>query len=392
MKKNRWIWKYAVAFGCAAMLCAGLAGCGGGDNWDQTVGGQSLSAEESTVPKTPEEITALKFLNPSKPVVLEIDQGETLNLSAQTTGYQSEFKAFQFYSSDPSVLEAKVNTVIITSISGVATPKKPGVVDLFCATADGKIVSEPIQVKVVQNLEQYDADEHSSTITKIDLKKTGNIWLKSGSKSHLMTGVAYEAIFTQDYRYIEFVSSDPSVATIELDGNTENMLRYYQTPPPLTAKITIHKDGQAQIHAQTKDGKVKSEPVMLLVGNQYNTEQIARTDIEKYIREHLKYPRITSRELKDSQDAYINNHFFPWQNKKTYTYKDHTEYSNVTISNLKTDGRLVTADGKISTFNASGTPVNCAFRIQLQYQEDWTNYRVKSVTYSDPELMTKKLD
>lgn len=382
----------SAALCCAALLCISLAGCGGGGAWEQTESAQSLPAGETAAPKTPEVITALKFISPSKPVVMEIDKGETLKLSAQSAGYQSGFKAFYFYSSDPSVLEAEVDQVLMTAISGAAIPKKPGVVDLFCATADGKLVSEPIQVKVVQNMEQYDADKHSSTITKIDLKQTDNIWLKSGSTSYLIAGVSYEALFPQDYRFIEFMSSDPSVATVALDERTENTLRYYQTNPPLTAKITIHKDGQAQIYAQTKDGKIKSEPVMLMVGNQYNAEQIARTDVEKYVFERLKYPRITSRELQEGKDAYVNNHFFPWQDKKTYTYKDHTEYSKVTIRNLKTDGRLVNADGGISTFNASGIPVNCTFKLQLQYQEDWKQYQVKSAVFSDPDLIVKSLD
>lgn len=377
------------------LLITSLAACGLEGEMDNGASGGPNSdlpgstVKESTIPETPAAITALKFTN-QEPVTLEIDSNKTLQLYATSTGYQMGFDAFCFISSDPSVLEVSVSNVLSTAISGKAVPKSPGVVDVFCSTADGKIKSDPIQVKVIQNTEHYTDDLSTCTVDAIKISSE-NIWLKSGTTSKMITGT-YEAIFPQDGRFIEWVSSDPSVVEIKPKVFTDHDFIVKSYTPPISATLLIHKDGQAQIYAQTKGGKVKSEPIMLTVGNQYNPEQIAKTDVENYIKEHLKYPSITNRELAERKEAYINNYFHPWEDQKNYTYKDHTEYSKVTINNLNVSETLVTADGKIQTFNASGTPTNCTFKIQLQYQSDFKSYEVKSEQYSSPELIVKEID
>lgn len=111
-----------------------------------------------------------------------------------------------------------------------------------------------------------DSNKSDTGITALELKVVrGSVELDAGDSKDGYFKVKGNDDFSIDD--IEFISSDPSVATLSYDETVLTTCVYY--------KIEAVAEGTATVYAQTKDGKVKTDEITVTVsGYQYDIADI----------------------------------------------------------------------------------------------------------------------
>lgn len=329
-------------------------------------------------PEVPNDIVSieLKLLNN----IYELDAQYRHNISAKYKNYSAKYKDFKWLSSNPDILEVTMPNAYCGYIQGELVLKKTGIVEIICQTADGKVKSDPVLIKVVKDKNAKNDNSSVHAISKLELSKTEDIWMKTSEKyNEVSIYVNCVSPFKDDNQFVEWVSSEPAVATIE----GKEMKYSFQSTS--YAEILPKSEGKTTIYAQTKDGKVISNKIVVIVGNQYNPEEVVKSDMREYIISRLKYPTKTEREATGVHQSY----FF----RSTSIYhSNHVTDSEVTYKQVKIEpSGIISVTGAVKTFTQFSTDIACDFKLQVKYDNTWKTYQVISEQYAVPELIQNTL-
>lgn len=327
-------------------------------------------------------VASIDFQRPAA-LLLELDNSKSVKLIAKCSGSASlSAEDFQWVSTNPDVLAVAMDDTFVNLVKGVATPKEPGLAEVYCQSADGKVQSQPQLFKVVQSKQEVAADEDSCTVTALQFADSEARWFSSDTagRSASVT-LQYEAAFREDYPYIQLESSHPEVAAASLPQKPVPLLS--GTGYRLSVELQILQDGETEITARTPGGEVVSIPLKIVVGNSYNPASIAKSDLNAYLLSHVHYPSKGEYVVKGARPSYIR------KDHLVLRYRYVGQGSSVTFTDFAVgeDGRVL-ADGYISTFNESGQAARCVFSLEVQYSEDWKDYDILKEEYSDPDLVT----
>lgn len=227
-----------------------------------------LGGDSSDTPKESNEISAFEIPSSISNKIIVLDSDYPLELYVKVPGADEVTRQdISFVNSDDSVAKIKFSDYnsLFERLYILVTPVSSGTTTFYIQTANGKVKSEAITVKVnIDNKVQTPSQSTPETppgpakIEQIELP------LLEDDYYDLMIGETADSYFDisgsgaisgSDFK---FVSSDESIATITFD-------RYGSILDNLYFTITAKSVGTATLHVESKDGTVKSPAITVNV-------------------------------------------------------------------------------------------------------------------------------
>lgn len=228
-------------------LIGGIGSCLGGDDETTTTVASSTGIEE------------IEFYD-SDPLQLYIGDTEHSHVEIECDDDFTEDDVV-FVSSDESIVTVSLSSATYSNVYYKIEAIAAGTATVHAETSDGIVKSEEITVTVLSN-----------KITGIKFSNKEALNLEVGATKDGYVDVDYDGNFTEND--IIFVSSDESVVTIALDISGYSKVHY---------DIKAISAGTAAVYAQSADGTVKSDEIMVTVyaKETINTEKIIDNTTKK---------------------------------------------------------------------------------------------------------------
>ena len=322
-------------------------------------------------------------------------------------------KQIEWMSSDPEAFSVSRGFTIgkIDGIPLEVKRSKNGIYEIWAQTSDGSVKSQTITIVIgSQAMEtivftEADIQKAMDSLTSIDFLFPEEIFVFSGQTfTQAPTlflrqgGRNYYKGYVRPDKLVHWISTNEAVATVV--GKAYNAFDYYNL---YEMNVTLHKEGIAEIYAETLDGRLQSEKFAIIYGNKNNKKGVVVYDVGKYVLSRLKYPTKTTTKIAYERDPFWWENTFmmdkdtawwkeEYKSRRVYTYKNDVDSSYVEVDTVEISNLNVTVKGTIQTFSSGGTDTVCGFILKLKYNNDFTKATVTSEKYDVPEVIRDRLD
>lgn len=189
--------------------------------------------------------------------------GVTVDDLSVSVNYTDDFEAadVNVVIDDPSIISidfrTSVNWFFDTYIDYEITGLKEGTTSFYFETSDSVIKSDVIEVTVSQNVKSINFND-TSDLTIYDWDVYEDKYFEIDS---------YEEI-DDEQTVIEYVSENPEIATIEYEDSYSSYC----------CRIKYVSPGETYVYLKTKDGKVQSDKIKVIVMEPTPEEEIDETE------------------------------------------------------------------------------------------------------------------